>query len=79
MKRLMVIGPLPPPQYGVSISTSLILANPELHRQFEVEHLDTSDHRSIGNIGRWDPWNVVLGVGAVVRLMFRLRGTRGVM
>lgn len=78
MTRLIVIGPLPPPHYGVTVSTSLVLANPELGRRFAVEHLDTSDHRSVRNIGRWDLWNILLAIAAVTRLLFRLRGTRGV-
>jgi glycosyltransferase involved in cell wall biosynthesis len=76
--RLIVVGPLPPPHYGVTVSTSLVLANEELDRRFAVEHLDTSDHRSVGNIGRWDAWNIVLAIAAVTRLIFRLRGRRGV-
>src|SRR5205814_97211 len=59
--RLIVVGPLPPPLHGVTISTSLVLANPILHERFAVQHLDTSDHRSGRNIGRWDITNVVDG------------------
>ena len=75
--RLVVIGPVPPPVHGVTVSTTLVLANPMLHERFAVEHLDTSDHRDRRNVGRWDVTNVALGVGGLVRLASALRGPRG--
>jgi glycosyltransferase involved in cell wall biosynthesis len=71
-RRLVVIGPVPPPSHGVAISTSLVLANPLLHRRFDVEHLDTSDPRSLANIGRWDWTNVRLGLEHSARLAFKV-------
>ena len=62
--RLVVLGPLPPPSHGVSVSTSLVLANERLRERFDVEHLDTTDRRSGANIGTWDVQNVILGVRA---------------
>ena len=76
--RLVVTGPLPPPSHGVSISTELILRNPRLAAEFEVEHFDTSDRRSVANVGRWDIRNVLAALSALARLVFRLRGKRGV-
>jgi glycosyltransferase involved in cell wall biosynthesis len=76
--RLIVIGPLPPPHHGVTVSTTLVLSNEPLHDWFEVEHLDTSDHRSLDNIGRWELRNLLLGIGAAARFAARLRGRRGV-
>jgi glycosyltransferase involved in cell wall biosynthesis len=76
--RLIVIGPLPPPIHGVAVSTALVLANKELRQRFEVEHLDTSDHRARENIGRWEIGNVVLGLRNTVQLVRRLRGRRGI-
>jgi len=67
--RLIVIGPLPPPIHGVAVSTSLVLENKELRKSFEVEHLDTSDHRAYGNIGKWEIGNVVLGLRNTVQLI----------
>ena len=69
---LIVIGPLPPPYHGVTVSTSLVLANRELGARFDVEHLDTTDARSIANIGRWDRTNVLLGLRAVCELQIRI-------
>jgi glycosyltransferase involved in cell wall biosynthesis len=77
LQHLIVIGPLPPPVHGVTISTSLVLGNELLRERFAVEHLDTSDHRSGEDIGRWDVRNALLGISAVLRLNRRLRRRRG--
>jgi glycosyltransferase involved in cell wall biosynthesis len=76
--RMIVIGPLPPPTHGVTVSTSLVLANGLLHDRFRLEHLDTSDHRSGENIGRWDRVNLVLGLRQLLRLIRKTRGEKGV-
>lgn len=78
MPPLIVIGPLPPPVHGVAISTALALANPILNNRFEVRHLDTTDARTIENLGRWDFTNVALGLKALAGLARRLRGRKGV-
>jgi glycosyltransferase involved in cell wall biosynthesis len=75
---LVVIGPLPPPIHGVSISTALVLANPLLAARFELQHVDTSDPRTRSNIGRWDVTNVLLGLRAAYRLSRSLSHGRGV-
>lgn len=77
MRRLIVVGPLPPPHHGVSVSTSLVLANQWLRRSFVVEHFDTSDHRTIANVGRWDTRNVFEGIRAMMRFQPKLRGGTG--
>jgi glycosyltransferase involved in cell wall biosynthesis len=76
--RLVVVGPLPPPHHGVSVSTSLVLANAHLEDRCHVEHFDTSDHRTIENVGRWDARNVIEALGALPRLVRILRGETGV-
>jgi glycosyltransferase involved in cell wall biosynthesis len=75
--RLIVIGPLPPPYHGVTISTSLVLANKLLHDRFTVEHVDTSDHRANSNVGTWDLENIRLAAAGIGGLARRLRGTSG--
>ena len=75
--RLIVIGPLPPPLHGVTVSTQLVLQNRYLHDAFHVEHLDTSDHRSGENIGTWDPVNVALGIASVAKLITKTMRARG--
>jgi glycosyltransferase involved in cell wall biosynthesis len=76
--RLLVIGALPPPHHGVTISTSLVLANAQLARCFDISHLDTSDRRNIQNIGIVDLQNVWLGLRSLGALARRLRGRPGV-
>jgi glycosyltransferase involved in cell wall biosynthesis len=76
--RLIVVGPLPPPVHGVTVSTSLVLRNPLLCERFRVEHLDTSDHRSAANIGRWDLRNVGGALSALARLAAATRGEKGI-
>jgi glycosyltransferase involved in cell wall biosynthesis len=78
LRHLIVIGPLPPPVHGVTVSTSLVLGNRLLADRFSLVHLDTSDHRTGVNIGRWDLTNVILGASAVRRLRRLLVGPRGV-
>jgi glycosyltransferase involved in cell wall biosynthesis len=77
--RLVVAGPLPPPFHGVTVSTSLVLANPLLHERFDVAHLDTSDPRDGTNIATWDVTNVRLALGAIGRLARLLDGSRGLL
>ncbi|MEA2143178.1 MAG: hypothetical protein QOI64_1608 [Solirubrobacteraceae bacterium] len=76
--RLVVIGAIPPPFHGVTISTSLVLANPQLAQSFDIRHVDTSDRRDIQNIGRVDLQNVWLGLRSLGALARRLRGRPGV-
>jgi glycosyltransferase involved in cell wall biosynthesis len=49
-----------------------------LRDQFELHHLDTSDHRARGNIGKWELRNTWLAMRAVAQLAGLLRGERGV-
>ncbi len=77
-RRLIVVGPLPPPLHGVAVSTSLVLGSSRLRECFDVEHVDTSDHRPRDNVGRWDLENIRLGLRALARLCRRLAGDRGV-
>ena len=76
--RLIVVGPTPPPVHGVAVSTTLALASAELRKRFEVRHLDTSDRRSIENLGQWDLVNIRLGLGAAIRLIGWLGPRRGI-
>ena len=77
--RLIVVGPLPPPYHGASVSTSLLVSSEVLQRHFALQHVDTSDRR-VGrdNIGRWDLTNVSGGLGGAIRLLLDMRGPRGV-
>ena len=41
---VILVGPLPPPIHGVTISTQRLL-NSALREKLDLRHLDTSDHR----------------------------------
>src|SRR4051812_23492458 len=75
--RLIVVGPIPPPVHGVTVSTALVLKNTLLQEEFRLEHLDTSDHRSGANIGAWDRTNIALAARHVVELFRRTRREAG--
>ncbi len=77
MKTLAIIGPLPPPVHGVAFSTKFALANPVLRDQFRVVHIDTSDRRTIANLGRWDIRNIYLGLRAIASLASVVKSGRG--
>lgn len=70
---IAVIGPVPPPLNGMTVMTTHVLE--ALKRSgIRVVHIDTSDHRRVGNVGRLDFGNVVLAAkhaigmaGAVTR------------
>lgn len=79
LERLIVVGPVPPPFHGVSVSTLLVLKNGLVRATFAVEHLDTSDPRPIATVGKWDIRNGILALGALVRLLPLLRGDKGIL
>ena len=58
---VILVGPLPPPVHGVTISTRRLL-NSSLGDRFDLRHLDTSDHRSMASVGMLDFRNVALGL-----------------
>jgi glycosyltransferase involved in cell wall biosynthesis len=76
---LIVVGPLPPPIHGVTISTGLVLKNDRLRDEFEVVHLDTSDRRGLSNLGSWDLRNVSIGLKSAFRLVRLLRPAQGLL
>jgi glycosyltransferase involved in cell wall biosynthesis len=66
MRRLLVIGPVPPPYHGCSVATHLLLQS-NLERTFKVRHLDTTDRRSLDNLGTWDFRNIGLALGTIAQ------------
>lgn len=76
--RLLVVGPVPPPYHGVTVSTLLVVRSDALQRRFEVEHFDTSDHRTLENVGHWDARNVGSALIAVGSFARRLSGMPGI-
>ena len=58
---LLIIGPTPPPAQGVAVFT-LALLRSNLRSSFRIVHLDTSDRRTLSNVGRLDFRNIVLAL-----------------
>jgi glycosyltransferase involved in cell wall biosynthesis len=75
-KRLLLMGPLPPPYMGPTVATETLL-NSRLNDEFDIEHLDTSDHRPLTNLGRIDFRNVYLALEHYVQLFWKLAANRG--
>jgi glycosyltransferase involved in cell wall biosynthesis len=61
MKDILVIGPVPPPSFGVSFATKITVDGLRA-RGRTVTHFDTSDRRDIKNIGLFDFTNACLGL-----------------
>ena len=69
--KLLVIGAVPPPFHGVTVFTRDLLES-HLASDFEIVHLDTSDHRTIDNIARVDITNVAIALKNLFRLSIML-------
>lgn len=59
--KIIFLGPLPPPFMGPSVATQIIL-NSKLKDEFDLIHLDTSDHRNLNKLGSIDFRNVSLAL-----------------
>ena len=59
--RLLIVGSLPPPYMGPTVATEIIL-NSNLKNDFELIHLDTSDHRDLHTLNKVDIWNFLLAL-----------------
>lgn len=57
---ILIVGPTPPPFIGPAVNTRAMLDHRRMTERFEVHHLDTSDRRTIENMGRFDWTNVWL-------------------
>ena len=58
---VLIIGPTPPPAQGVAVFTLAMLRS-NLRSSFRIIHLDTSDRRTLSNVGRLDFRNIVLAL-----------------
>ena len=58
-KKIIFFGKLPPPYIGPAVATRIIL-NSKLKDEFELIHLDLSDHRGINTLGNFDFTNFYL-------------------
>ncbi|MCP4482305.1 MAG: glycosyltransferase family 4 protein [bacterium] len=61
-KKVLIVGPTPPPYNGMSVVTKNILNSKAFNDEFEVLHLDTADRRSVENIGNLDIINIFLAL-----------------
>jgi len=59
--RVIFLGPVPPPYMGPTLATEVILRS-ALAEEFELIHLDTSDHRDIDTLGAFDFTNIWLAL-----------------
>lgn len=76
LPRVAVVGPLPPPTHGHMVVTERVLRSTPLRKQFELVHVDISDHSRLDAIGRWSGRNAWLGLLHAGRLWRILRRHR---
>jgi glycosyltransferase involved in cell wall biosynthesis len=67
--KALIIGPIPPPAFGVAKATKLMLESPVLAGRLDILHLDTSDRRGVSNMGLLDWRNTFLGVRHLWQLL----------
>ena len=65
---IVVVGPLPPPLHGHMVVTQRVLTADRLVRDFELVHVDQSDHRELSTLNRIDVRNVWLAFVHAARL-----------
>lgn len=67
-QKVIFLGALPPPYIGPTLATQVILSS-SLADNYELIHLDTSDHRSASSLGAFDLTNIFLGIRHVLELI----------
>lgn len=75
MKKAILIGSIPPPFHGSNVYFRNLL-NSGLRNEFELFHLDISDHRSLDNLSKLDFINVYLALKNLVKLILLIRKVR---
>ena len=65
--KLLIIGAVPPPYHGVTLSTKHLIHS-KLADIFQIIHLDISDHRDLENLGKFDLINISSALGQVINL-----------
>lgn len=71
-KKIILTGSIPPPYHGSSIYFSNLL-NSRMKEEFNVSHLDISDHRNLDNLSRLDFTNIYLALKNIFKLFKMLR------
>ncbi|KPL19294.1 MAG: hypothetical protein AMJ92_03910 [candidate division Zixibacteria bacterium SM23_81] len=67
--KIMIIGSIPPPYHGCTIAIQNLL-NSRIKEEFDLLHLDTSDHRDFKNLGKFDLINISLALKNLLQLAF---------
>lgn len=62
MKKLVIIGPLPPPFMGPAVATKRFIESEFLKSKLEVIHFDTTDKEGIEEIGLLNFNNIFQGL-----------------
>ena len=71
-RRVLIIGPTPPPFHGVATFIRDLVIESHHFPQFSFDALDTSDRRDASNLGRWDAGNLALGFANLAEMASRL-------
>jgi len=61
-RKIIVVGPIPPPYHGVAMMTQYLLESLECAELIDPIHLDTTDRRDISNLGLLDIKNIYLAL-----------------
>lgn len=71
-KKVILVGSIPPPYHGSSIYFYNLL-NSKIKDEFDITHLDISDHRDLDNLSKLDLTNVKLALKSIFSLHKMLR------
>lgn len=71
-KKVIMAGSIPPPYHGSSIYFYNLL-NSRIKDEFDILHLDISDHRDLDNLSRLDFMNVYIALKNIYKLILLLR------
>ncbi len=74
-KKILLIGSLPPPVHGSNVYFNNLI-NSDIKNEFEIAHLDISDHRDLKNLSKLDLTNVTLALRNISDLRKKLKDFR---
>jgi glycosyltransferase involved in cell wall biosynthesis len=69
--KVLLIGSIPPPYHGSNICFYNLLFS-KIKEEFDVYHLDTSDHRNLDNLNKLDFINVYIALKNITELIWML-------
>lgn len=71
MKKILILGKLPPPYMGPSIATEIILKS-SLNKYFHLIHLDTKANDSIRTFGQWNFKKIIRNISIYMNMFFKI-------